>query len=85
MVLGIREVSALPAGSKLTDIQQRAVLENLRLVITQSASNRGFETSLLRQSMLNRWVHLRSISVDAADAYVAVLTYHGVEVPECLK
>jgi hypothetical protein len=84
MVLGIRALERLAEGELPSDEMERALLENLRLVLQTTAAAEGRGGSLAVQSRLPRWTHLRQISPSAADAYAAVLRYHQVEVPECL-
>ena len=80
---GIRSLPARDA-SALTELHRGALLENVRLAMIETSSRPGRESSVAQQATLPRWRYLRGVSEEAANAYVAVLRYHGVVVPNYL-
>lgn len=84
MRIGIRQIAGLAPGAAPTAGQRLALMENLRLVIVVTAIVPGAQRSVAAQAALPRWGHLRAASIHAAEAYAAVLSHLGVEVPEWL-
>lgn len=84
MRVGVRQIASLVPGATITAGQRRALMENVRLVILGTATVPGAQRSVAAQAALPRWEHLRAASIHAAEAYAAVLSHLGVEVPEWL-
>ena len=85
LVIPIRELEHFAQGGAITDLQRRALLENLRRLIMKTAMSGNAAASLAVQSRLSRWRHLRSASEEAADALVAVLGHFELDVPQYLR
>ena len=72
LVAGVRQIDDLAPGSALTDLQRRALLQNLVQVIRRTCASR--QTEAIRvQANLYRFRFLRAAVPEAADAYVVVL------------
>ena len=85
MMVGVRSLDEADVSVELDDIERRALLENFRWMLLRTASTPRAEPSLRAQSLRGRWRFLRQTSSDAANLYVAVLGYFGLEVPNYLR
>lgn len=84
MTQDIRELATKPEGEPLTDIQRRALLENLRRIILRTASSHIGRGPVDAQSRKPRWKFLVEASPSGADTFVAVLRYLDLDVPAYL-
>lgn len=80
MTRGVREVNALAAGERLSELQANALKENVRRAMVRTAA-RGFLPSIAAQASLHRWLFLRQASPEAASAFLAVVGYVGLPAP----
>lgn len=83
--LGIREINNKPIGEPLTALQRLVLMENVRRIITITASSEQAVPSVRAQSTLRRWHFLRDASPIATEALIEVLRYFQIEVPESLR
>lgn len=79
----VRFLEYADATTELTEELRNGLLENLRQVLRKTAATKHTE-AIAAQSRLERWKHLRRASPEAAGAYVKVLRYLNVEVPDHL-